>query len=46
MKEVLFWTGGQPFSTQRICDLIAVATENDNIVAGKEREWLANIIQT
>lgn len=27
LKEILFWTGGQPFLTQKLCKLVAESTE-------------------
>ena len=42
MREILAWTGGQPFLTQRICSL--VANTADSIVAGQESEWVERLI--
>ncbi|NEO76152.1 AAA family ATPase [Moorena sp. SIO4G3] len=43
IKQVLFWTGGQPFLTQKICNLIVAY--QDTIVAGQETQWVDNFIQ-
>ncbi|NMG08364.1 AAA-like domain-containing protein [Brasilonema sp. UFV-L1] len=43
MKEVLQWTGGQPFLTQWLCQLIC--TTGEFIDAGREAESVATIVQ-
>lgn len=43
LEEVLAWTNGQPFLTQKICSLILKSTSQ--IIAGKETEWVANLVQ-
>ncbi len=43
MKEVLQWTGGQPFLTQWLCQLICNTSEF--IDAGKEAESVAKIVE-
>lgn len=44
LKEVLNWTGGQPFLSQKICQLIR---ENDtNIPINGEVQWVANLVKT
>ncbi len=44
LKEVLTWTGGQPFLTQKICHLIL----NSQVpkTEEKEAEWLEKLVQT
>jgi GAF domain-containing protein len=43
LGEILAWTAGQPFLTQKICNLIA---NSQNLIAeGKEREWVEKLIQ-
>ncbi|NJM21721.1 MAG: hypothetical protein HC907_24910 [Richelia sp. SM1_7_0] len=32
LKDVLYWTGGQPFLTQKLCNLIAQETINTNLI--------------
>ena len=44
MKEILSWTGGQPFLTQRVCDLVKSAS--DNVIPGKETEYITNLVET
>lgn len=43
LQEVLNWTGGQPFLTQKLCRLIR-NTEKP-IPTNKEAEWLENLVQ-
>jgi MFS family permease len=43
LKGVLAWTGGQPFLTQKICQLII--TTGEPIPTGKETEWVENFVQ-
>jgi len=44
LKEVLAWTGGQPFLTQKLCKLIL--TTNSEIPTNQEAEWIENLVQT
>ncbi len=44
VKEVLIWTCGQPFLTQKICNLIRQSTQV--IESGQESEWVANLVTT
>jgi len=44
IENVLFWTGGQPFLTQKICNLILIS--NSPIDPGKEAEFVSQIVQT
>ncbi len=42
LKEILFWTGGQPFLTQKICQIIV---ENQGEITGEpEREYVKSIV--
>jgi hypothetical protein len=43
LQEVLDWTGGQPFLTQKICQLILSASEA--ISEGSEREWVEQLVR-
>ncbi|GAB4189840.1 MAG: hypothetical protein Fur006_31470 [Coleofasciculaceae cyanobacterium] len=43
LKAVLNWTGGQPFLTQKMCQLILTAKEL--IHQGREAEWVENLVQ-
>ncbi|WP_339386742.1 AAA family ATPase [Calothrix rhizosoleniae] len=44
LKEVLGWTNGQPFLTQKICKLIR--SSPSCIPTNSEAEWIENLIQT
>ncbi|MEJ6485300.1 SAV_2336 N-terminal domain-related protein [Nostoc punctiforme UO1] len=45
MEAILYWTGGQPFLTQKLCSL----TVESNIVrpsSGYEAEWIENLVRS
>ena len=44
LQAILEWTAGQPFLTQKICQLISQS--DGEIPAGQEAQWIANLIQT
>ncbi|MEM9276572.1 MAG: AAA-like domain-containing protein, partial [Cyanobacteria bacterium P01_F01_bin.143] len=44
LKEVLAWTGGQPFLTQKLCKMIRAA--DSEIPTNQEAEWIENLVQT
>ncbi len=44
LKEILSWTSGQPFLTQKICKLIRSASSS--IPTNKEAEWIENLVRT
>lgn len=44
LKEVLNWTGGQPFLTQKLCWLIV--SSEVFIPNGSEQEWVEQLVQT
>jgi WD40 repeat protein/O-acetyl-ADP-ribose deacetylase (regulator of RNase III) len=44
MSEVLVWTGGQPFLTQKVCKLILSAEEA--IPVGDEAAWVENLVRS
>jgi WD40 repeat protein len=44
LKEILAWTGGQPFLTQKICKLVLMSSLP--IIAGDERSWVENLVRT
>ena len=52
LAEVLAWTGGQPFLTQKICRLISTASVSDSvsvsdsILAGEESTWVEQFIRS
>ncbi|CAD5962670.1 putative WD repeat-containing protein slr0143 [Planktothrix tepida] len=43
LKSVLYWTGGQPFLTQKLCKLIRESGQN--IPSNQEAEWVENLVQ-
>ncbi len=43
LKEVLEWTGGQPFLTQKLCQLIV--NSESPIPAFKEAEWVRKFVE-
>lgn len=44
LQAVLDWTGGQPFLTQKVCQLIVAAEEP--IPTGREAEWVGNLVRS
>lgn len=43
MEEIIYWTGGQPFLTQKLCKLV---TQIDGIItAGNEKEQIEDLVQ-
>jgi PAS domain S-box-containing protein len=44
LKEVLFWTNGQPFLTQKLCQLIR--NSSSAIPTNGEAAWIAHLVQT
>ena len=44
LKEVLAWTGGQPFLTQKICKFIR--NSSDSIPINKEAEWVEEVVRS
>ena len=50
LREILKWTGGQPFLTQKICDLVLNLSEETIqkklvISVGQEGFWVENIVR-
>jgi adenylate cyclase len=43
LKEVLAWTGGQPFLTQKLCQL--VCSSKSTILAGGETFWVEELVR-
>jgi WD40 repeat protein len=43
LQAVLDWTGGQPFLTQKVCQLVRMA--DTFISTGCEAEWVENLVQ-
>jgi predicted ATPase/GAF domain-containing protein len=44
LKEVLAWTSGQPFLTQKLCKLIR--NSSSPIPTNREAEWIENLVRT
>ena len=44
LQEILTWTGGQPFLTQKICQMIRDCPTP--IPSNRETQWIENLIQT
>ncbi|MDJ0717256.1 MAG: AAA-like domain-containing protein, partial [Prochloraceae cyanobacterium] len=44
LKEVLTWTRGQPFLTQKVCKLIRDSSKN--IPPNGESSWIENLVRT
>jgi len=44
LKEVLAWTSGQPFLTQKLCRLIR--SSSSSIPLNKEAKWVQDFVQT
>ncbi|MDY6783250.1 MAG: AAA family ATPase [Cyanobacteriota bacterium] len=44
LKEVLAWTNGQPFLTQKLCQFIGNASSP--IPAGEEAQWLEDLVRS
>jgi AAA-like domain len=45
LKEVLGWTSGQPFLTQKLCKLIR-KTSSPILTKGSEAFWIENLVRT
>ncbi len=51
LKEVLAWTEGQPFLTQKLCRLLVSLSEDDagnqlKIPSGTERFWIEDVVRS
>ncbi|HYI12136.1 MAG TPA: AAA-like domain-containing protein [Thermoanaerobaculia bacterium] len=44
LLEILAWTGGQPFLTQKLCSL--AVSESIAPPVGKAREWISELVRT
>jgi hypothetical protein len=44
MQAVLDWTGGQPFMTQRLCNLVALAESAPAV--GQEAVWVGELVES
>ncbi|MCL1474145.1 AAA-like domain-containing protein [Argonema antarcticum] len=46
LKQVLYWTGGQPFLTQKLCKLIQDKKLTSPIPVGEEKDCIAKLVQS
>ncbi|QEI39803.1 hypothetical protein BMF77_00356 [Dolichospermum sp. UHCC 0315A] len=46
LELILNWTGGQPFLTQKICNLVLNDPSQTPLESGEYAEWLENLIRT
>ncbi len=46
LAEILQWTGGQPFLTQKVCGLVQEAYGDRTIAAGTEAQTIASLMQS
>jgi WD40 repeat protein len=45
LAEILSWTGGQPFLTQKLCQLTLMATNRVRVIpAGDEARWVEELV--
>ncbi|MBD1921899.1 AAA-like domain-containing protein [Microcoleus sp. FACHB-831] len=45
LAEILYWTGGQPFLTQKLCQLTLMATNRVSVIpAGEEARWVEQLV--
>jgi WD40 repeat protein len=44
LKEILDWTGGQPFLTQKLCDCVQIS-QQDPPRLGQEKQWVTDLVQ-
>jgi len=45
LAQILKWTGGQPFLTQKLCQLTLIATNRVSIIlAGDEARWVEQLV--
>lgn len=46
LREILAWTGGQPFLTQKLCDLVQKGVpEMPGLMAGQEVTWVEELVR-
>ena len=46
LELILNWTGGQPFLTQKVCNLVLNDPPQPPLESGEYAEWLENLIRT
>jgi WD40 repeat protein len=50
LEQILYWSGGQPFLTQKLCKLVLTACREQGegvlrIASGKEASWVENLVK-
>ncbi|ESA32793.1 wd40 repeat-containing protein [Leptolyngbya sp. Heron Island J] len=48
LQAILHWTGGQPFLTQKLCQLVTTVNQNENDASSSltDADWVAQIVQS
>jgi WD40 repeat protein len=47
LREILFWTGGQPFLTQKLCNLVQAGDPDfPTLEAGQEAVWVEQFVRS
>ncbi|MBR8839509.1 MAG: GUN4 domain-containing protein [Stigonema ocellatum SAG 48.90 = DSM 106950] len=46
LKRILSWTGGQPFLTQKLCELVATSSDGFKRETKNEEEWLKGLVES
>ncbi|MBE9174176.1 AAA-like domain-containing protein, partial [Synechocystis salina LEGE 06155] len=48
LHRILQWTGGQPFLTQKLCQIVQSTWREENVIiaADQEESWLNNLVQS
>ncbi|MEM8719783.1 MAG: AAA-like domain-containing protein [Cyanobacteria bacterium P01_G01_bin.39] len=46
LQEILVWTGGQPFLTQKLCKIALEYSLDDSPILGTEAIWVENLVRT
>jgi WD40 repeat protein len=51
LEQILYWTGGQPFLTQKLCQLVVTLSQNQGTASGskipfgKEKLWVEQLVR-
>ncbi|WP_298904087.1 CHASE2 domain-containing protein [uncultured Nostoc sp.] len=48
LKEILFWTGGQPFLTQKLCKIVAneQSQDRDKLLINNSQLFISNLVKS
>ncbi|MCY7279230.1 MAG: AAA-like domain-containing protein [Phormidesmis sp. CAN_BIN44] len=46
LREILAWTGGQPFLTQKLCSLAQAEAVDHPAIAGQEAKWVEQLVRS